>query len=136
MAAVLLLNGVALLAGEHKSGPAEFDAAGKKRVKVTVGKNIKFESDLHRFEFMGMTSVVGRGSLKNTSDKKLHASLHIAFFDKDKNLLGCGAQTFFAVMPGAQQFVNLVIGLPADVADQIASYQITLYEGEKQVGQK
>ena len=60
----------------------------------------------------------------------------VAFFDKDKRLIGVAGRTFFAVAPGKQELVTYPIGLPADVADRVASYQITLYEGEKQVGQK
>jgi len=125
-----------LFAAENKRGPAKVDAAGKRHIKVTVGNRMKFEADLYRFEFGGMTSIVANGTMKNTSRTKLHGQLYFAFFDKNKQLVCAGGQTFYEVAPGAKQLVNYPMKVPAEVADRVASYQVTVYEGEKQVGQK
>ncbi|HEV3255353.1 MAG TPA: hypothetical protein VG013_00605 [Gemmataceae bacterium] len=125
-----------LFAADHKRGPAKFDAAGKQHVKVTVGSRLKFETNLYRFEFGGQTSIVANGTMKNTSRTKLHGELYFAFFDKDKQLLCAGGQTFYELAPGMKQLVNNPMKVPAEVADRVASYQITVYEGVKQVGQK
>ena len=87
------------LPAANKSGTAEFPAAAKKCIEVTVGDNVKFDSDFHRFEFEGVTAIAANGRLRNTSDKQLNAVLYVAFFDKDNKLIGCTSQSVF-LLPG------------------------------------
>jgi len=131
--AVLLSLPVRLTA-ETKSGEVTF-TDDKKHVKLTVGEGVKFASDFYRFTFSDKTALAANGILKNTSGKKLYGALYIGFFDKDKNLVGCATRIFF-LDPGKDLPTNYVIELPTEQLEKIASYQITLYESEKELGKK
>jgi hypothetical protein len=133
--AVVLFAVTGRLAAGPESGPADFSDA-KKHVKVTAGEGIKFESDFYRFEFGGKVSLAASGNLKNTTDKKLHGALYIAFFDKDKNLVASGSRTSITLNPGMQLLAANVLELPAEQIDRIASYQITIFESDKELGKK
>jgi hypothetical protein len=131
---VLLLAIPARLAAETKSGAIDL-TDDKKPVKITVGEKLKFETNFHRFEFGGKASFAANGTLKNTSNKKLYCALYVAFFDKDKNLMGCAARTTI-LDPGKDLVVANVIELPADQIEKITTYQVTLYDSEKEFGTK
>jgi hypothetical protein len=105
-------------------------------VLLGVGSGLKLESDFYRFEFGGKTSVAANGVLKNTSGKKLNGALYIAFFDKDKNLVASAARTSIFLDAGKDLLVANVLEIPTDQIDKIASYQISVYEGEKEIGKK
>jgi hypothetical protein len=131
----ILLCGPARLAAETWSGTADFSDAKKPPIKLTVGGGVKFETNFHRFEFGGKTSLAANGTLKNTSGKKLHVALYVAFFDKDKNLIGCGNR--LTILDAGKDLVaGNVIEMPAEQMEKIASYQITIYESEKEIGMK
>jgi hypothetical protein len=132
---VLLLFTATVFAADPKSGPIDL-SAGSKHFKTTVGEALKLETDFHRFELGGKTSIAANGSMKNTSGKRLHGALYIAFFDKDKNLVASAARTGILIMPGKQLFVGNVLEVPPEQIDTIATYQITIYESDKEVGKK
>jgi hypothetical protein len=119
----------------NDAGKAEFPD-GKNHVKTTVGDGLKFESDFYRFEFGGKTSLAANGTVKNTSDKKLYGSLYIAFFDKDKNLMASSGRTEIMLAAGKQLVVANVLDMPPAQLEQIASYQVTIYESDKELGKK
>ena len=74
--------------------------------------------------------------LKNTSGKKLYGAVYIAFFDKDKNLVGCSSRTGIILDAGKQMFVGSVLDIPPEEMDRIASYQVKIYEADKEIGKK
>jgi hypothetical protein len=131
---VPLLTAPSALAADPKSGAADF--TGTKHLKLTIGEGqLKLETDFHRFDFGGKISLAANGSVKNTSKKKLFGAVYIGFFDKEKNLVGCSSQRI-TVDPGKQSFVGSVIEIPTDQMNKIASYQVRIYEGEKEIGKK
>jgi hypothetical protein len=136
--AVFLL-GVPLLApsvqaADAKSGAADF--TGTKHLKLTIGEGqLKLETDFHRFEFGGKTSIAANGNVKNTSRKKLFGRVYIAFFDKEKNLVACSGQSII-VDAGKQTFVGVVLEIPTEQMNKIGFYQVRIYEGEKEIGKK
>jgi len=130
---VVLLSAPSVLAADPKSGAADF--MGKKHLMVTIGEGLKLETDFHRFEFGGKTSLAANGTLKNTTKKKLYGVIYIGFFDKEKNLVGCSAQSFI-VDAGKQTIIASPISMPTEQMDKIASYQMTIYQGEKEIGKK
>jgi hypothetical protein len=132
---VLLLSSIVGFAVEPKSGLIDLSATGK-HLKVTVGEGLKFDTDFHRFEFGGKTSVAANGTVKNTSEKRLYGALYIAFFDKDKNMVASASRTGIVLFPGKTLFAVNVLEVPVDQIDAIASYQITIYEGDKEIGKK
>src|SRR5262249_3988672 len=89
--AALLASASSLRAADPPSGPADF--TGKDHLKLTIGEGLKLQTDFHRFEFGGKTSIAANGTVKNTSGKKLYGALYISFLDKDKNLVGCSSRT-------------------------------------------
>jgi hypothetical protein len=133
LVAVLLFAASTLAAND--GGKAEFTDS-KNHVKTTVGDGLKFESDFYRFEFGGKTSLAANGTVKNTSDKKLYGALYIAFFDKDKNLVASSGRTEITLAAGKQLVVANVLDMPPTQLEKIASYQITIYENEKELGKK
>jgi hypothetical protein len=130
----LLLGATAPLLAQTKSGEASFRDANT-HIKVTVGEGVKYETDFHRFEFGGKASLAANGTLKNTTTKKRYVALYVAFFDKDKNLLGSSGRTTI-LEPGKDLLAAYVVEMPAEQIDQVTSYQITLYESEKEIGAK
>jgi hypothetical protein len=131
---VLLLAAPSVRAADPKSGAADF--TGNKHLKVTIGKGLKLETDFHRFEFGGKTALAANGNVKNTSRKKLYGTLYIAFFDKEKNLVACSDRTTITLDAGKQTFVGSVLEIPLEQMNKIASYQVRIYEGEKEIGKK
>jgi hypothetical protein len=131
---VIVLSAASRLTAETVSGMASFTGT-KDHVKVTAGTGLKFSSDFYRLEFGGKISLAASGTVKNTSGKKLFGSLYIAFFDKDKNLIGTAARTL-TLEPGKDLVAANVIEAPPDAIDKIVSYQITIYESEKEIGTK
>jgi hypothetical protein len=119
----------------NDAGKAEFPD-GKNHVKTSAGDGLKFESDFYRFDFGGKTSLAANGTVKNMSDKKLYGALYIAFFDKDKNLVASSGRTEIMLAAGKQLVVANVLDLPLSLLEKIASYQITIYENEKELGKK
>jgi len=61
--------------------------------------------------------------------------VYIAFFDKEKNLVACSGQRI-TVDAGKQTFVGSVLEIPLEQMNKIASYQVRIYEGEKEIGKK
>jgi hypothetical protein len=134
MVCVVLLTLPAALLAQTKSGEASFRDA-KTHIKVAVGEGVKYETDFHRFEFGGKVSLAANGTLKNTTTKKRYVALYVAFFDKDKNLLGSSGRTTI-LEPGKDLLAAYVVEMPAEQIDKVTSYQITLYESEKEIGAK
>jgi hypothetical protein len=131
---VLLLATPSLHAADLKSGTADF--TGKVHLKLTIGEGLKLETDFHRFEFGGKTALAANGNLKNTSKKRLYGAMYIAFFDKEKNLVACSGRTTITLDAGKQTFVGSVLEIPPELMDKIASYQVRIYESEKEIGKK
>ncbi len=77
-------------------------------------------------EFFGQETVFAGITVKNTGAKPMFFDYYVAFFDKDKKLVGATGQGSFgddALKPGeATQMGSCMIHLPKDKYKEIVSY--------------
>jgi hypothetical protein len=98
--------------------------------KKEFGGIVKATTSWHAGEFFGKETAFAGIDAKNTSDKPMYFEYYVAFFDKDKKLVGAAAQgSFDALKPGGHtQLGSCLIHLPKDRYKDIASYQAVIYE--------
>jgi hypothetical protein len=142
-AAFLLLSAAPLARPDTKSGDANLqelksEDVAKKAVKVNLGDKVKAECSYYiQPDFFGKKVVSVGARVKNTSDKVMYYGYYVAFFDKDKKLVACssfGGGQIAKLDPGKETFIGNVLELPPDQIKKIASYQVTLLEGDKEFG--
>jgi hypothetical protein len=113
-----------------ESGAFEGDAPFKKE----FGDIVKATTDWRTGDFFGDETVFAGVTIKNTGTKTMVYRYYVAFFDKDKKLLGTAAQGSFhdsGLKPGGTvQLGSCLIHLPKDRYKEIASYQAVIYESE------
>ena len=102
--------------------------------KKEFGTVVKATTDLHVGDFFGEETVFAGVQVKNTGVKPMFFRYYVAFFDKDKNLLGASGQGSFGdegLKPGEEtQMGSCLIGLPKDKYKAITSYQAVIYESD------
>ena len=142
-AAILLLSAAPLAWSETKSGEANLQElkdqdVAKKAIKVSLGDKVKAECSYYIIpDFLGKKVVSVGARIKNTSGKLMYYGYYVAFFDKDKKLVACssfGGSQIAKLDPGKETYIGNVLELPPDQIKRIASYQVTLLEGEKEFG--
>ena len=140
-----------LLCGIRSFGEEVFRESGKIRLKeaknafddkaifkVKVGKQIKVEGKFRISEFFGSKVVMATADAENISKKDLYYAYFVAFFDKDRNLIGCTSQAAtMSPLKAAQktQFGMCIIHLPESEIQKIVSYQLVFIESEKKIGE-
>lgn len=132
----------AAVAADRKAGECKLQEAGafdeSKLVKVTLGKSLKAECSFRIGEFFDKKTVFAGTTIKNPTAKPMFFQYYVAFFDKDKNLIGCASQGSFGddglEAGGETQLGSCLIELPADAVKLITSYQVVLYESDKPIG--
>jgi hypothetical protein len=120
---------------DTKTGEAKFAPGKKDPVKVSVGKNLKLDAEYQLIDVGGQTAVSVRAAVKNTARTRLHYAYHVAFLDKDKNLVGCQS-SMLSVEGGKEGTAGTFIPLPPEQVSRIAYYSVTLYESPKPIGSK
>jgi len=102
--------------------------------KKEFGTVVKATTDWHVGDFFGEETVFAGVQVKNTGAKPMFFRYYVAFFDKDKNLLGASGQGSFGdegLKPGEEtQMGSCLIGLPKDKYKAITSYQAVIYESD------
>ena len=100
--------------------------------KKEFGKVVKATTIWHAGEFFGEETVFAGVSVKNTGTKPMYFRYYVAFFDKDKKLVGAAGQSSFGdegLKPGEEtQLGSCLIQLPKDKYKEIVSYQAVIYE--------
>ena len=100
--------------------------------KKEFGTVVKATTDWHAGDFFGQETVFAGITVKNTGTKPMFFHYFVAFFDKDKNLIGATGQGSFGddgLKPGEEtQMGSCLIELPKDKYKAIASYQAVIYE--------
>ncbi len=100
--------------------------------KKEFGDVVKATCNWHVGEFFGKQTVFAGVSVKNTGSKRMFFQYYVAFFDKDKKLVGASGQGSFGdegLKPGEEtQMGSCLIHLPKDKYKDIASYQAVIYE--------
>jgi hypothetical protein len=120
---------------ETKNAQIKFGGITTKPTKLTFGSVIKLEAELKPIDVAKTWGVSVSGKLHNPTDKKMHYSYQIAFFDADKNLIGCQNFTHW-VDAGKTVTAGTFISLSADQIDKITSYSAVFYESDQQIGSK
>jgi hypothetical protein len=104
----------------------------KDAFKKEFGKVVKATTDWRAGEFFGKETVFAGITVKNTGSKPMFFNYYVAFFDKDKKLVGASGQGSFGddgLKPGEEtQMGSCLIHLPKDKYKEIVSYQAMLYE--------
>ena len=100
--------------------------------KKEFGTVVKATTDWHVGDFFGQETVFAGIKVKNTGAKPMFFRYYVAFFDKDKNLIGATGQGSFGdegLKPGEDtQMGSCLIELPKDKYKAITSYQAVIYE--------
>jgi hypothetical protein len=113
----------------------------KKGLKIEVGDTVKstcvccVNPDL-----FGKKVVQVYANTTSKADKPMYYGLHVAFFDKDKKLVGCcvfGGEAFSEKLePKGFSATTKHIELPGALIEKIASYQVSLVTDDKELGKK
>jgi hypothetical protein len=109
------------------SGGVVTDNAFKKE----FGNVVKVTTGWYAGDFFGEETVFGNVTVRNTAMKPMYFRYYVAFFDKDKNLVGATGQHPLrrGLKPGEQTYMgSCEIGLPKDKYKTIVSYQAVIYE--------
>jgi len=98
------------------------------------GDNVKAACSWRVGDFFGKQTVFAGFTAKNTSKKVMFFNYYVAFFDKEKNLIGATGQGSFGddgLAPGKEeQLGSCMIFLPKDRYKDIVSYQAIIYESD------
>lgn len=100
--------------------------------KKEFGDVVKAQCTWHAGDFFGKETVFAGITVKNTGTKPMFFNYYVAFFDKDKKLVGASGQGSFGdegLKPGEEtQMGSCLIHLPKDKYKEIVSYQAVIYE--------
>jgi hypothetical protein len=104
---------------------------------VKIGKKIAVEGKFGISDFFNSKVVMANANVKNTSKKDLYYAYFVAFFDKNKNLIGCASQGNMTPLKAgkATQLGSCIIQLPESEIKKITSYQLVFIESDKKIGQ-
>ena len=128
--------------GETKSGKCTLREAGafddEKHVVVKVGEKVKGTCSFYIDEFFGKKIVNANIKIENTTDNAMFCEYHVAFFDKNGNLVGCASQGTMGddgLGAGKETLLgSCLITVPKDKLKRIASYKVTFYESDTPIG--
>ena len=102
--------------------------------KKEFGKVVKATTDWHAGDFFGEETVFAGVTVKNTGTKPMFIRYYVAFFDKNKKLIGATGQGSFGdegLKPGEEtQLGSCLVQLPKDKYKEIASYEAVIYESD------
>jgi hypothetical protein len=100
--------------------------------KKEFGDAVKAKCNWYAGEFFGKETVFAGVTVKNTGTKPMFFHYYVAFFDKDKKLVGAAGQGSFGeegLKPGEEtQMGSCMVHLPKDKYKEIVSYQAVIYE--------
>lgn len=100
--------------------------------KKEFGRVVKATCNWRAGDFLGKETVFAGITVTNTVSKPMFFQYYVAFFDKDKKLVGAAAQGTFGdkgLEPGKNiQMGSCLIHLPKDHYKDIVSYQAVIYE--------
>ena len=130
MASVVALHGAAI---EGSITLKEGSAFDKDAFKKTFGDGIKATTNWRVGDFFGKHTVFAGVTVSNSTQTVLAFSYYVAFFDKDRKLVGSEAQGSFGdqgLKPGeTTQLGSCLVHLPKDKYKEIQFFQAVIYEG-------
>jgi hypothetical protein len=103
--------------------------------KQEFGDVLKAKCMWYAGNFFGQETVFAGVNVRNTGTKPMFFRYYVAFYDKDKKLVGATGQGHTGpngLRPGdSEQEASCIIGLPKDRYKDIVSYQPVLYETDQ-----
>ena len=130
------------LCSSFKSGKVELKERKSmfdKTFEVSIGDKIKANCKFYIDEFFKKKIIWAGADLENTSSKSMHYAYYVAFFDKDRNIIGCAHQSSMGngLKPGEKtQLGSCLISLPSSEFAKVKYYQVLIYESVNEVGKK
>lgn len=143
MKGIYLLVGWLLLAPPAQAASVEGEIALPYSISNTAGaaeikrfgKVVKASCSCRVAEFFGWEAVFAQLTVTNTGSKPMWGQYCLAFYDKDRRLVGTVAQSFIVrsgLKPGKSRTLGPCrIILPRDKYKEIVSYQATICETDK-----
>ena len=105
---------------------------GDDKFEKEFGGVVKAKTDWRAGEFFGKETVFAGISVNNTGPKPMFYNYYVAFFDKDRKLVGAAGQGSFGdkgLEPGKEtQLGSCLIHLPKDKYKEIKFYEAVIYE--------
>ena len=120
---------------DSKSGEAKFTGPRKEKVAVELGNKLKLKAEFQMIEVGRLAAISVNAKIKNTSSARMYYSYNVAFFDKDKNLIGCHCVPL-QIGANGDSTAGTFIQLPRDEIAKIAYYSVAFHESDKQIGTK
>jgi hypothetical protein len=103
--------------------------------KKEFGDVVKATCAWRAGDFFGSETVFASVTVKNTGSKPMYFHYYVAFYDKDRRLVGATGQGSFGkdgLKPGEEeQEGSCLIALPKDRYKDIVSYQAVIYETDQ-----
>ena len=129
------LHAQSIIQGDIKLNYLKQDESGRtfgdNAFKKEFGNVVKATTSWYADDFFGEETVEANITVKNTGMKPMFFHYYVAFFDKDKNLVGAIGQDpgRRGLKPGKETFMgSCQIGLPKDKYRAIVSYKAVIYE--------
>lgn len=103
--------------------------------KKQFGDVVKATTKWYAGEFFGTETVYAGVEVRNTGRKPMYYQYYVAFFDKDKKLIGATAQAPVGKAQGLKPneegyLASCLILLPKNKYKEIVSYQAVIYESD------
>ena len=101
--------------------------------KTEFGDTVKATTSWYAGEFFGEETVFAGVTVKNTGTTPMSYNYYVAFFDKNKKLVGTAAQGSVSsgLKPSQEtQLGSCLIRLPKDKYKEILYYEAVIYEAE------
>lgn len=116
----------------HKKGKFLYKKV-KKPIALSIGKQLEAKTKIKRIEFFDKPAISCQLDIVNKSKTKLYISYHVAFFDKDGNLIGCASQSM-GFDPGERTTVGgALVHAPESAMVKITSYQLRYWESTEKL---
>jgi hypothetical protein len=110
----------------------ETDSFAKESFVKAFGDTLKVTTSWRVGDFFGTQTVFAGITVKNTGAKPLAFEYCVAFYDKDRKLIGAASQSSFGdegLKPGTDiQLGSCLIKLPKNKYKEIKYYEAVLYE--------
>ncbi len=109
-----------------------------KREQCTLGNQLEARCKFYTTDFFGVTAVWAGAEVENLTEEERFYVYHVAFFDKDGNLIGSSSQRNMrgkGLEPGKMTTLgSCLLFLPESEIEKIDNYQVVLYEDISEIG--
>jgi hypothetical protein len=110
-------------------------AFGKHQFEKEFGDVVKATTQWRVGDSFGKETVFAGATVKNTGTKPMFFQYYVAFYDKDRKLIGAAGQSSFGddgLKPGEEtQLGSCLVYLPKGKYKEIVSFQAVLWESDQ-----